>query len=285
MGIKITKFNGDGNIGLYAYATDKYCLIGKNIKEWQAKEIEQTLNVPVHRMTMCGTDLLGVFCAGTDETLIIPGISLNEERKILKELGINFEVIETKETAIGNNIAVNKNGAIINEDFSANERKKISQIFNVKVIRKNIGDVYVPGAIIAINKKGGLISRYVSDEDKQMLETLFNLKLKRGTLNMGSPFIKSGIIVNSHGMLVSANSGGPEIMNADEAYGFLYKIKEKSETPQKTKFKPKTKIKNTTTSKTKTKQKTKSKEKSKSKSKLLKERKNGRERRTTKKIF
>lgn len=34
---------------------------------------------------------------------------------------------------------------------------------------------------------------------------------------MGSQYIKSGVLVNSNGLAVSKNSGGPELVNAEEA--------------------------------------------------------------------
>ena len=38
---------------------------------------------------------------------------------------------------------------------------------------------------------------------------------------MGVPFIGSGILANSHGFVIGDASGGPEIVNADEALGFI----------------------------------------------------------------
>ena len=38
---------------------------------------------------------------------------------------------------------------------------------------------------------------------------------------MGVPFIGSGIVCNNHGFIIGDASGGPEIVNADEALGFI----------------------------------------------------------------
>jgi len=43
------------------------------------------------------------------------------------------------------------------------------------------------------------------------------LNITTGTVNMGNPFVGSGILCNDKGFVIGDMSGGPEIMNAEEA--------------------------------------------------------------------
>ena len=102
------------------------------------------LKVPVHRVTLAGTSLVGVFTAGNSNCLLLPPICFEEELEALDKLGIKYEVIQTKLTAIGNNILANDNGALINPDFEASAVKQIKEALKVPVKEATIGG-YQPG--------------------------------------------------------------------------------------------------------------------------------------------
>jgi translation initiation factor 6 len=50
-----------------------------------------------------------------------------------------------------------------------------------------------------------------------MIETTLKVPVTTGTLNLGNPYVKGGLVANSHGLIVGDMSGGPEIVNAEEA--------------------------------------------------------------------
>lgn len=216
-----TDFNGNFNVGLYIYATDEYCLIGHDVPQELVKDIQETLKVPIHKITIAGTGLLGVFLAGNKNCLLIPKIAFSEEIEEIKKLKINYKIIDTKLTALGNNILCNDNGCIINPDFGKTEETEIKEALKVPVKRGKIAGLVIVGALAAMNKKGCLLHRDAEDFEIQFIEDTLNIKVTTGTINFGSPYIKSGIVVNSNGFIVGSISGGPEIQNADISLGFL----------------------------------------------------------------
>lgn len=216
-----TDFNGNFNVGLYVYATDEYCLIGNDVPQELIIEIEKALKVPVHKISIAGTGLLGVFLAGNSNCLLIPKIAFNEEIESIRKLKINYKIIETKLTALGNNILCNDSGCIINPDYGKTEEETIKEALKVPVKRGKIAGLTIVGALGALNKKGCLMHRDAEDFEIEFIETILGVKAATGTLNFGSPYIKSGIAVNSNGFIVGSLSGGPEMQNADEAFGFL----------------------------------------------------------------
>src|SRR3989344_5065821 len=186
MHVLITDINGNPNVGLYGFANDHFCLLGEEVPEATAKQMGQVLGVPVHRISLCGTSLIGVFCAGNNHGVVIPDIVFADERKHLEKLGIPFTVIKTRHTALG-----------------------------------NIATLDIVGSCAAVNAGYCLVNKHITPEEQAYIEELLGVVCTTGTLNMGSPFIRSGIICNKNGFVTGNASGGPEITNADQALGYL----------------------------------------------------------------
>ena len=90
---------------------------------------------------------------------------------------------------------------------------------NIK--RAKIAGLSTIGSLGAFNKKGCLLHRDAEDFEIDLVENTLGVKVSVGTVNFGSPFIKSGLIANSKGFVIGSLSGGPEIQNADSALGFI----------------------------------------------------------------
>jgi len=218
-------FNGDPNVGLYGVATDKFCLLGRSIPKKQVKEIEEILDVPVFQVGLYGTDLIGLFAAANSKVILLPEIIYESELKklkaALKKLNVRVEIIRTNHTALGNNILVNDKIGLISPAYSKAQAAKIKKIFGVKSIQLKLAGIAVTGSIGVITKKGGIFNPNLTDRDIKKIESLLGFEVGLGTVNMGNPFVSSGIIANSKGFIVGAHSSGYEIARVDESLGFL----------------------------------------------------------------
>ena len=155
--------------------------------------------------------------------MLVPSIAFDRELKVLDKLGINYAVIDTDHTALGNNIIVNENVALINPDFEDNARKQIEEALDVKVKETEISEISAFGALIAYNNKGALVTNECKDFEKKFIEKSLNIECILSSINQGSPYIRSGIIVNDSGFIVGTFSTPIEINEADMAFGFLEK--------------------------------------------------------------
>jgi len=218
-----TNFNGIHNLGLYGFANDNFALIGKEIPEEISKQISEVLQVPVYRITIAGTSLIGVFVAGNNNKILVPEIIFPEEEEVLKNLNIPYEVFKTKLTCLGNNMLVGESNAILSKEFSEVEEKKVAKSLNVETFRETLSGLFTVGSLIVLNQTNNcaLISNELKREDQKFIEKTFNVIATPGSVNMGSPYVRAGIICNYKGFVIGSNSGGPEITNADEALGFL----------------------------------------------------------------
>ena len=219
--IVLGSVHGNPNIGLYGFATDKYCLLGYDVPSKLVRKISAALGVPAYTVQICGTSLIGVFCTGNNHCLLVPKIAFPEEVEYLKSLGINVKVITSKLTALGNLILCNDTGCLASPDFGADTKKEIRQALNVALHPGAIAGLNIVGSAAVTNSTGCLIHRDAGEEEIQEIEKLLGVTCQTGTISMASPFIRAGIIANNKGFVASEASGGPEITNADEALGFM----------------------------------------------------------------
>ena len=221
-----TNFKGDPNIGLYAVATDSFVLLGEKLNKKQTALLKEVLKVPIITSKIYGTPFAGIFCVANKNTLLVSDILFDEEFKSIKKQlkGIvKVKKFKTVHNALGNTILTNDKHAIISDDFSVVEVKKISAELNVKVKKIKIAESNVPGAYGILTNKGGMFGSITSDPSIKELEKLLKLGIGIGTVSTGSSIVSSGVIANSNGFLVSSNSSGFEIGRLDESLGFIGK--------------------------------------------------------------
>jgi len=219
--VLVTNYNSNPNVGLYGFATDKYCLLGTEVPEELTEEISEVLNVPVIRMNIAGTSLLGVFLNGNKNCLLVPKIAFENELKILDKHKIKYKLIDTKLTCLGNNIICNDKGCVVNSEYGEKEIKAFKDALKVDVIKTEIAELNTLGSLAVHTKKGLLCHHEVLEHEAELLKKILKVEVFTGTVNMGVPFIGSGIMCNSKGFVIGDASGGPEIVNADEALGFI----------------------------------------------------------------
>jgi translation initiation factor 6 len=219
--VLVTNYNSNPNVGLYGFATDKYCLLGTEVPEELIEEIREVLDVPIIRMNIAGTSLLGVFLNGNKNCLIVPKIAFENELKILEDHKIKYKLIETKITCLGNNIICNDKGCVVSNEYGEKEIKAFKDALKVDVVKTEIAELNTLGSLAVHTKKGLLCHHEILEHEAELLKKVLKVEIFTGTVNMGVPFIGSGILCNNKGFIIGDMSGGPEIVNADEALGFM----------------------------------------------------------------
>jgi translation initiation factor 6 len=215
--VKKFSINSNFNVGLFAFATDSFCLVGNDILDKDIEVLHDVLKVPVHRISVAGTSLIGVFVVGNSKTILIPEITYPEERHELDRLGIGYEVIKTNLTALGNNMVCNDNGAIVNPEFKDHEIDEISSALGVKAVRGTVESLEIVGALCCANDKGCITSKNITNSESDLLSDVLKVTVYTGTVNLGNNYIHSGVIANSTGILVGSSSGGVEITDVADA--------------------------------------------------------------------
>lgn len=208
-------FNGDPNLGLYGFATDRYCLLGFN-----NKKIKSALGVPVYACNILNMDMAGIFVAGNSHGIIIN--DLVEEYDV-KRLSLHFKnilVLKTNYTAIGNLVMMNDKGIIISP-LIKKHKKKISEFFGLPCEALTIAKQKIVGNLGIATNNGCLLHPKVRKSEKEDIERVLGVVSDIGTASFGSPYPGAGVLANSHGFVTSEQTSGPELGRITEALGFL----------------------------------------------------------------
>lgn len=210
-----TNFNGDPNIGMYGFATDSYCLLGASVSPILLKRIREALKTDILSSTVCNVELTGLFAAGNKNGIILSRIVDDYDIRRLRGFGVNVKVINPGETAIGNLILCNDNGCLISGSLRK-FRKDISDALGCEVETGRIAGLDIVGSCAVASNKGCLCHREAEEEELKKIEEILKVRVDVGSVTYGTPYIKSGIIVNSNGVLVSEPSTGAELGRIEE---------------------------------------------------------------------
>ncbi|MFT4310824.1 MAG: hypothetical protein ACMXYC_04280 [Candidatus Woesearchaeota archaeon] len=219
--VLVTDIAGNPNVGLFGFITDTFGLISAQVSSETRQQLEKVLKVPIHPCTIAGTHLIGVFVSGTHKKIIIPSITFDYEKDYLRSLGIPFEVVDTKLTALGNNIVVNEHALLYHHEMEPSVIEHLQKIFEVPCKPMKIHDHDTVGSCLRITSQAGIIHKDARDDVIETLSAQLHIPIEIGTVNQGAPQVASGILANKHGFIIGTLSTGIEITNADEVLGFL----------------------------------------------------------------
>ena len=211
MHIARTNFSGDPNLGVYGLATDRYALIGCTDKH------TNVLGEKVFQISVCDTSLTGLFLAGNSSKIIVPHIAEKYEIDTLKKIA-DVLVLKTDYTALGNLVLMNDKGCLISVLLKKNQ-DVIEKFLGLPTDVAKIAGMHIIGSAAVCNNKGCLVSPSAKEKDMEKIEDVLGVKTDVGTVNFGSQFVRSGIIVNSHGCLAGDMTSGPELSRMDEIFG------------------------------------------------------------------
>lgn len=196
---------GSSLVGLFALANETYCFMPPGVK---SKIFAEALDVEIKRTLVGNTRLLGLFCAGNSNGVLIPYDA--EE-----DFPFNHARLKIKENALGNLILCNDNGAVISEKLTS-VKAVIEKVLGVKTTVGTIAGQDIVGAYGACNNKGVVLHPEVTDEELGEIEDILGVKADVSTVNMGSPHLGSGIVANSKGVVIGKLSSIHELIRIEE---------------------------------------------------------------------
>ncbi|MBN2101338.1 MAG: translation initiation factor IF-6 [Candidatus Aenigmarchaeota archaeon] len=212
-------FQGNSFIGLFSFASDSLCIIGRGASAKHTEILKAVLKVDVIETTFLGTELAGIFVAGNSRGVIVSDKLDEEEIELLKRK-TNVLVLSTRYTALGNLILCNDSGCIISDELEKFS-KKISDFLKVTVKTGTIDEINLVGSLGVCTNKGCLVHKNIRDAEKKRLEDVLKVPVDTGTVNFGSGWVRSGLVANSNGFIAGKDTSGPEMGNAAEAFGFV----------------------------------------------------------------
>ncbi|HID04328.1 MAG TPA: translation initiation factor IF-6 [Aigarchaeota archaeon] len=219
--IEYMNVHGNPNIGVYIFANNSIALVPPTITEKDKKKIADVLDVEVIDVKIADMIINGVMVAGNDKGLLLPRIVKPEEYDSLREyIGdkIRLEILEIRQTALGNLIAANNYGAFVSPTIDKSAVEKIKQVLGVETVyQRHLADIPTVGSMIVVTNHGGVVHPGVSDEEIKVLGNVFRVGFATATVNFGLYFVKAGLVANDKGALVGDETTGPELMRIQQA--------------------------------------------------------------------
>ncbi len=219
--IDYLNIHGNPNIGVYIFVNNYIALVPPTITPKDKKLIEDILGVEVIETKIADMIINGVMVAGNDKGLLLPRIVRPDEYDALKQLignKMRIEVLNIRQTALGNLIAANNVGALVSPSIDVAAVKKIQEVLGVdRVLQKPLANMPTVGSMIVVTNRGGVVHPGVSDEEIKMLTNLFGVGFATATVNFGLYFVKAGLVANDRGALVGDETTGPELMRIQQA--------------------------------------------------------------------
>ena len=199
--LRLSRYGGNPNIGVYSAANESIAIISPDATEDYVRDVEETLKVKPVMTTVAGSFVVGSLVAMNSSCAIVSGLAEEAELDVLSK-EISVTVIHTRYNAAGNNILVNDFGAIVNPNIDDKNMDIIEKALGVRCVRSMIAGIDTVGSACKATNKGAVCHPMTSDEELRMIEDVLNVNAKRTTLNHGSVLLGPCIIANSKGAVV-----------------------------------------------------------------------------------
>ncbi len=213
---------GNPNVGVYMTATDKYAIIPMGIEDEKKEVIKEVLDVEIYEATIAGTRLIGVLVGGNENGLLLSSSVSDDELRMLKKAlgnGVVVEILRSRNNAVGNLLAANGKAALVYPKLEKDAIKIIEDVLDVEVFQRSIAGVSTVGSVVAVTNQGGIVHPDASDDEVRFLSDIFRVPILTGTVNFGIGFVRTGLVANSRGAIVGAETSGPEIARIQMALG------------------------------------------------------------------
>ena len=219
--IKRINLGGNSNLGVVISATDEVAIVPSNISENLKALIEECLSVSVIKTSICGSSLAGALVAGNSNGFALSKYTLKSEIERIREFDVEVEKIPDKFTAVGNIVLSNDFGALVSPLLSDKSLKIIKDVLNVEVEKGTIAKFKITGSVATATNKGVLTHPSTTQEELEFIENVLKVPADIGTINNGVELVGACAVANTSGVLVGADTTGPELARVEEAFGFL----------------------------------------------------------------
>ncbi len=212
----LADYKGSWNIGAFGIATDRYVIFGEGFRPQIIRAAKEVFNNDIIIQNVMDEPIVGIMLAGNSKGLLVPyNIYEKELEELKRKLDVPVEKLELKtyENALGNIILANDYGAVIHEEIYEKNKesiKVIEDVLDVEVAAFDFSTVVI-GSVACATNKGVLVSPMLLGDEIDFIKEVLKVKVDKGTVNMGSQYIRSGLIANSFGFLAGLRTTGIEL--------------------------------------------------------------------------
>jgi len=215
LAISLLDIRGSPNIGVYTLTTDLYTVLPIEVSEAKKEKIKKFLNAEIIHTSIGDSTLLGVLSRANSNSILVPYYTHDEEiEQIKKAVDVNVVKIDCNKTALGNLVLANDRGVVVDPELTEEKGvvKQIEDALGVEVVQGTIAGLPYVGSLAVATNKGVLTHPMLREDERKLLEDVLKVPVEVGTVNRGVPFVASGLMANSFGVLAGFITTGPEIV-------------------------------------------------------------------------
>lgn len=221
MGLRAIDLGGDPFLGVFCVASERHLFMPPAMPEGNVRALEEALAVPALTVTVGGTRVIGTLMAANSRGIVVGDIGVQEERKPLREAGLEVYALGGRLNAAGNVILTNDKAALVHPRLLRKDVQGIADALGVEVEKGTVAGLYTVGSAAVATSRGVLAHPKIDDEEIEVLQELFHLPIGIGTVNYGTPMIGAGVVANSKGAAFGTSSTGIEKGRVAEALGLI----------------------------------------------------------------
>ena len=227
MSVKIADINGNSYIGVFCRLLGDILLCPPEAPDEFLEAAESGLGVKTVRAFVGNTNLHGSLIAGNSRGAIIPYFfdPLDVIQALEKGGGSSddYNIFASHDplTAWGNNLLLSDKVAMYNPDLERRYVRRIGQELDIEMVPGSIAGVNTVGSVAALNSKGIVVHPKASQEDLDRIQEIFSLKPEISTVNFGSPYLGSSMVVNDKGAVIGNSSSGVEINRIEDGLDLI----------------------------------------------------------------
>jgi len=212
LAVYLSSVVGSPSVGVYSLVTDKVVIVPKLVPLKKAERLGEWLKVKLIHTSVGGSVLVGALACANSNGILLPHFVRDEEISAIKSVfdGI-ITVTETKKNAYGNMVLANDRGAIVDPRVKETQVKQISETLGVETVPSEIAGLPYVGSLAVATNQGVLAHPLLKDSERTVLEDLLKVPVDVGTVNCGIPYVKTGLICNSHAAVAGSMTTGPEM--------------------------------------------------------------------------
>ncbi|MDD1679905.1 MAG: translation initiation factor IF-6 [Methanomicrobiales archaeon] len=213
-------YAGDPHIGVFSRVINDIVVVPPDAPETFVATLREEMGVDPVVTTIQDSSLIGPLLTGNSRGMVVSGMVTDREREILQEYG-ELLLLAGPTTASGNIILATDTFVALHPEVDSRQAEEIEDFLKVKVIRLTLGGIKTVGMAAAATNRGILVHPRATNQELELLETASGLPVGRGSVNLGSGLIGTGLVVNKNGYLAGFQTSGFELGRIEEVFGFM----------------------------------------------------------------
>ncbi len=206
-------------IGVYSKVFGFNAVVNKNAPPGFLRRIRDFLKVDSIAVTnIGGVHAVSSMIAANSSFIIVPDTLEDEELEELKSLGKEILTVESKLKAWGNMMLLSEKGVLFSTRVSGREARMIADFLGVDYDFATLANYLAIGALAVPGEELCFVSKLLTEEEKRLIENLLKLRVHTVSVNDGMMFIRLGMLVSPHGVLVGDSTTGAELMSISLAF-------------------------------------------------------------------